>query len=117
MVTKTKASAKSKSAAKSKNQSITVADISQRIEHHLQFTMGEHSNANQKPAYWRATSLALNDIIVEKLQSTKARQSKSEVKSVNYLSLEYLMGRLLSNNLHNLGLYTNTEKALTKNGL
>ena len=116
MVSKTKASTKVKSAVKSKNQSITVADISQRIEHHLQFTSGEQSSANQKPAYWRATSLALNDIIVEKLQSTKARQSQSEAKSVNYLSLEYLMGRLLSNNLHNLGLYTNTEKALKKMG-
>jgi len=108
MVSKTKASTKVKSAVKSKNQSITVADISQRIEHHLQFTSGEQSSANQKPAYWRATSLALNDIIVEKLQSTKARQSENEAKSVNYLSLEYLMGRLLSNNLHNLGIYTNT---------
>ncbi len=116
MVTKTKASAKSTSAAKNKSQSITVADIGQRIEHHLQFTLSEQSSVNQKPAYWRATSLALNDIIVKKLQSTKARQSESEAKSVNYLSLEYLMGRLLSNNLHNLGLYTNTEKALKKMG-
>ncbi len=115
MVSKTKASTK-KPAVKSNKQSITVADISQRIEHHLQFTMGEQSSANQKPAYWRATSLALNDIIVEKLQSTKARQNQNEAKSVNYLSLEYLMGRLLSNNLHNLGLYTNTEKALQKMG-
>lgn len=115
MVSKTKASTK-KPAVKSKKQSITVADISQRIEHHLQFTIGEQSSVNQKPAYWRATSLALNDIIVEKLQSTKARQNQNEAKSVNYLSLEYLMGRLLSNNLHNLGLYTNTEKALQNMG-
>ena len=114
MVTKTKAPAKAKSTTK--NQSISVTDISQRIEHHLQFTLSEQSHANQKPAYWRATSLALNDIIVEKLQSTKQRQHQSEAKSVNYLSLEYLMGRLLSNNLHNLGLYTNTEKALKKLG-
>ena len=114
MVTKTKTSTKTQSAAK--NQPMTVADISQRIAHHLQFTQGEQVCADQKPAYWRATSLALNDIIVEKLQSTKTRQQQSEVKSVNYLSLEYLMGRLLANNLHNLDLYKNTEKALKDMG-
>ena len=114
MVTKTKTSTKTQSAAK--NQPMTVADISQRIAHHLQFTQGEQVCADQKPAYWRATSLALNDIIVEKLQSTKIRQQQSEAKSVNYLSLEYLMGRLLANNLHNLDLYKNTEKALKDMG-
>ncbi|WP_241238903.1 glycogen/starch/alpha-glucan phosphorylase [Colwellia sp. Arc7-635] len=114
MVTKTKTSTKTQSAAK--NQPMTVADISQRIAHHLQFTQGEQVCADQKPAYWRATSLALNDIIVEKLQSTKTRQQQSEAKSVNYLSLEYLMGRLLANNLHNLDLYKNTEKALKDMG-
>lgn len=116
MVTKTKTSTETQSTTNNKTQSITVADISQRIEHHLKFTLGEQTNVDQKPAYWRATSLALNDIIVAKLQSTNARQQQSEAKSVNYLSLEYLMGRLLSNNLHNLDLYTHTETALKKMG-
>jgi starch phosphorylase len=116
MVTKSKASTKAASTTKNTAPSVTVAQMSQRIKHHLQFTLSEQSACDQKPAYWRATSLALNDIIVEKLQSTKVRQNQSEAKSVNYLSLEYLMGRLLSNNLHNLDLYTNTEKALKSLG-
>ena len=95
---------------------LSVSEISQRIKHHLQFTQSEQNGCDKKPAYWRATSLALNDVIVDKLQSTKARQQQSEVKSVNYLSLEYLMGRLLSNNLHNLDLYTPTQIALKNMG-
>ncbi|NQZ90134.1 MAG: glycogen/starch/alpha-glucan phosphorylase [Colwellia sp.] len=115
MITKTK---------KNNAADITTADLKKRIQHHLKNTLGDriisqttNENTQQnKQAYWHATSLALNEIIVDKLQQTKINQAKSENKSINYLSLEYLMGRLLSNNLHNLDLYKNTEKALKSLG-
>jgi starch phosphorylase len=115
MITKTK---------KDSAADITTVDLKKRIQHHLKSTLGDriisqatNENTQQnKQAYWHATSLALNEIIVEKLQATKVNQAKSESKSINYLSLEYLMGRLLSNNLHNLDLYKNTEKALKSLG-
>ena len=94
----------------------TSAHLKTQIEHHLQFTLGDKQRAGNKQALWQATSLALNDIIVKKLAATKAHQQKDDQKSVNYLSLEYLMGRLLSNNLHNLDLYQNTEQALKELG-
>jgi starch phosphorylase len=104
--------------------SISTADIKKRIQHHLNSTLGDrvisqdiHENTTlNKQAYWQATSLALNEVIVDKLQASKVQQAKSANKSINYLSLEYLMGRLLSNNLHNLDLYKNTEKALKSLG-
>ena len=115
MITKTK---------KDNAADITKVDLKKRIQHHLKSTLGDriisqatNENTQQnKQAYWHATSLALNEIIVEKLQATKVNQAKSESKGINYLSLEYLMGRLLSNNLHNLDLYKNTEKALKSLG-
>ena len=115
MITKTK---------KNNAADITTADLKQRIQHHLKNTLGDrlisqttNENTQQnKQAYWQATSLALNEIIVDKLQETKVNQAKSKSKSINYLSLEYLMGRLLSNNLHNLDLYKSTEKALKSLG-
>lgn len=113
MITKTLL--KTPSTVDNNASAITAAQISQRIQHHLQFTQAEN-NCNNKSAHWRATSLALNDIIVNKLQSTKNRQQQSSAKSVNYLSLEYLMGRLLSNNLHNLDLYEKTASALKQMG-
>jgi starch phosphorylase len=104
--------------------SISTAELKKRIQYHLSNTLGDRlisqntkENSEQnKQAYWQATSLALNEIIVEKLQATKIQQAKSASKSINYLSLEYLMGRLLSNNLHNLNLYKTTEKALKSLG-
>ena len=93
--------------------------LQKSIEHHLKFTLGDVCKKNNtaiNQAHWQAVSLAVNDIIIDKLEATKAKQSQAENKSVNYLSLEYLMGRLLSNNLHNLGLYSATEAAVKSLG-
>ncbi|WP_286262841.1 glycogen/starch/alpha-glucan phosphorylase [Thalassotalea atypica] len=91
---------------------ITKAELTKRIKHHLNFTLDDVTDNQNKEAYWKATSLAINDIVVEKLQATKARQQSANARSVNYLSLEYLMGRMLSNNLHNLGVYEAAEAAV-----
>ncbi|GHE78090.1 glycogen/starch/alpha-glucan phosphorylase [Thalassotalea profundi] len=108
----------------SNKNTLDSAMLKVRIEHHLSHTLGDIIINNvidkqcteTKKAYWHATSLALNEVITEKLNQSQLRQSQSACKSVNYLSLEYLMGRLLSNNLHNLDLYTITEKVLKSLG-
>ena len=117
MATKTQAKTKSASAsnASRSKQELSTADLKKRIQHHLQFTKGD-SAVQSKQAVWKATSLALQDVIVEKLEATKLHQQTNESKSINYLSLEYLMGRMLSNNLHNLDLYTTVEKSLKSLG-
>jgi len=100
---------------KTKTQ-MTPAEFKQRISHHLQFTLGDSDLSTDKHAWWKATCLAVNEAIFEKLQSTKKRHQSQDTRSINYLSLEYLMGRLLSNNLHNLGLFEPAEKALKSLG-
>lgn len=56
----------------------------------------------------------LLDITQEKAQSLPANQSK---KKLYYVSAEFLIGKLLSNNLLNLGLYDDVKKQLEKNGI
>ncbi|MBL4942144.1 MAG: glycogen/starch/alpha-glucan phosphorylase [Colwellia sp.] len=120
MVTKTKtakttakASKKNSAANATVNSVISASELKARIQHHLQFTLGDIADEEEiKSAHWQATSLALQDIVIAKLNKTKKRQFAQDAKSVNYLSLEYLMGRLLSNNLHNVDLYNVAEKAL-----
>jgi glycogen phosphorylase len=95
---------------------INSAEFKQRIIHHLKFTLGDSDRSTNKQAWWQATCLAVNETIFEKLQSTKNNHIANDARSINYLSLEYLMGRLLSNNLHNLGLFEPAEKALKSLG-
>jgi len=99
-----------------KSQNISPTEFKQRILHHLQFTLGDCDNSTNKQAWWQATCLAVNESVFAKLQSTKSTHIQSDARSVNYLSLEYLMGRLLSNNLHNLGLFEVADKAVKSLG-
>jgi glycogen phosphorylase len=74
--------------------------------------------ANATPdELFRATAAALRPRIVEGLLETAARFRAAQAKSVYYLSMEFLLGRSLGNNLHNLGVYGALESALAELGL
>ncbi|MCL2845428.1 MAG: glycogen/starch/alpha-glucan phosphorylase [Chitinivibrionia bacterium] len=57
-------------------------------------------------------SLAMRDRLVERWIETQKTYTESNAKRVHYLSLEFLMGRLLGNNVSNLGITENTKGAL-----
>jgi len=71
----------------------------------------DSQKANNK-AWWNATCYAVNELVFDKLTKTHQSHSDKDTRAVNYLSLEFLMGRLLSNNLQNLELFSVAEDAL-----
>src|SRR5438105_5104330 len=52
----------------------------------------------------RAVGLAVRDLLVERHLATEERFRRADAKRLYYLSLEFLIGRSLHNNLANLGL-------------
>ncbi|MCL1947765.1 MAG: glycogen/starch/alpha-glucan phosphorylase [Chitinivibrionia bacterium] len=62
-------------------------------------------------------SLAMRDRLVERWIETQKKYTAKNTKRVYYLSLEFLMGRLLGNNVSNLGITDNTRTALKDLGL
>ncbi|MBU3760062.1 MAG: glycogen/starch/alpha-glucan phosphorylase [Candidatus Omnitrophica bacterium] len=64
-----------------------------------------------------ALSMAVRDRIVERWISTQQNFEKENPKRVYYLSLEFLIGRLLSNNLLNLNLVSSAREALKDLGI
>lgn len=65
--------------------------------------------------YW-ALSLAIRDRIVERWIKTQQRYHKQKMRRVYYLSMEFLIGRLLGNNTYNLGLEKPSQEALEELG-
>lgn len=94
----------------------STTDFKARVQHHLKYTLNSLNDTDNKEGYWKAISLAVNELVVSKLQETRTRHIEQDVREVNYLSLEYLVGRMLSNNLHNLGIYDIAEAAAKELG-
>tara|TARA_B100001093_G_scaffold133428_1_gene126119 strand:- start:4682 stop:7150 length:2469 start_codon:yes stop_codon:yes gene_type:complete len=77
-----------------------------------------HSPESATPGdWWRAVSLAVRGRMLETATSQHRSHRENNVRRVYYLSLEYLMGRLLENNLVNLGLYEDCRDAVAELGI
>jgi starch phosphorylase len=95
----------------------TKTDWSSQLQEQLrnQFTKGPGDATPDE--LFRAASGALSPRLVDGLIKTAARFDATDAKAIYYLSMEFLLGRSLSNNLHNLGLYGEMERAFSNLGL
>jgi len=66
--------------------------------------------------WWRALSLTVRGRILERAYEARRTGKYQNVKRAYYLSLEYLMGRVLVNNLVNLGILDSCRAALSEMG-
>ena len=66
---------------------------------------------------FKAVALAVRDRLVDRMLATEARYRQAQAKRVYYLSIEFLMGRSLRNNLDNLGLFALCQEALRSMGV
>ena len=60
---------------------------------------------------------AINELIFEHLAETQQRHSDQDARAVHYFSMEFLMGTLMSNNLHKFRLFQPCVEALEEMGM
>lgn len=65
---------------------------------------------------FQAVSYAIKDTIIDQWIATHKEYEKKNAKTVYYLSMEFLMGRALGNNLINLTCYNEVKEALDELG-
>lgn len=115
---------KSTSAMKNKNNSIFFTDkeeansfsLSNQFAEHLEFDLvRDKITATPDDAYF-ALSMSIRDRLVRRWIRTQQRYKEEDVKRVYYLSLEFLMGRLLGNALINMNFYDECYKILKEDG-
>ena len=94
----------------------TTDSLKLSITNHLRFTLGAYVETASENDWYVATSLAVRDRVMERATQSRRQHRAQGVRRVHYLSLEYLMGRLLENNLRNAGIYDATKQALAEMG-
>lgn len=85
-------------------QDLTDATLRADILRHLTFTMGKDADHASRYDWRMALSYAIRDRIVEPWFAATRRTNAESRKRVYYLSMEFLIGRLLEDATNNLGL-------------
>ncbi len=85
-----------------KNRQQLADKLKHEIVHHLKFSLGKRVVEAEPEHFFTALAMAVKDWSNEKMYDTAARHSSKDPKRIYYLSVEYLIGRSLENNLVNL---------------
>ncbi|MDK2885726.1 MAG: glycogen phosphorylase [Thermosipho sp. (in: thermotogales)] len=92
--------------------------IQQNFIDHLNLTIGKDFKNASLYDKFHALSLIVKDKVVEKwLETQKKYYNNNNIKRVYYLSIEFLIGRLLYNNILNLKIDNEIKKAMEEIGL
>jgi starch phosphorylase len=78
--------------------------LSQRARFHLRYSLGVRQDGASAADLSRAFALAVREPLIDGLFASEKARRALDSKRVYYLSMEFLMGRSLGNNLVNLGL-------------
>ncbi|HEX9870441.1 MAG TPA: glycogen/starch/alpha-glucan phosphorylase [Candidatus Tectomicrobia bacterium] len=92
--------------------STTASALQESIYYHIRYSLGQSWENLSKHHLFAAVVLAVRDRIVDRMLATEARYQASDAKSLYYLSMEFLMGQSLSNNLYNLRILDECQQAL-----
>ena len=92
----------------------TATELANMIERKLSHNFGVSPKQASDEIFYKACVMVLLEIMGERKAEFKKKADEQESKTVYYLSMEFLMGRSLKNNLYNLELTDAMEGALKK---
>ncbi len=91
---------------------LALAEIKSAILSKLRLAIGKDAGMATRHDWYKAAALALRDRIVHRWLTAEKKSYDAGAKRVYYLSLEFLIGRLFTDALNNMGLLKVFETAL-----
>lgn len=107
----------SKVAKKASKKELNSKSIKEDILDHLRFTLAKDEYSRTEWDLYRSVVLSILDRLHDRWIDTQQKYYKSDAKRVYYISMEFLIGRMLDNALINLGIQDEVKNALEELGL
>ncbi len=98
------------------NKQITPKELETLIAGKLQRHFGKEANEATNEQLYSACAYVVRDLMMEKWVATKDKAEEQSAKQIYYLSMEFLIGRSMLNNIYNLEIDKAFVKALDKLG-
>ena len=95
---------------------ITAKEFKDRINKYMEINFGSDLESGSKRQVYQAVLGATNLILAEKKFKYNKKVKEQEAKKVYYMSMEFLVGTSLRNNLWNLGIEEEISKMLKDHG-
>ena len=99
------------------NKHVTASAMAERLIDVLRHRVGKDERAAKQHDWFNAAILTLRDDIIDRWMESTRRTYAEGGKRVYYLSLEFLIGRLMRDALSNMGLTRDMAQALREHGL
>ena len=94
-----------------------LASLPVELRRHLTITLGHDGRDVDRSYLYRALSIAARDRLIAGWQNTRERMKLSDGRKVYYLSLEFLIGRSMTNAIQNLDIDEASRAALHQYGV
>lgn len=102
---------------KVKETKITKEDIKDSLKNHLESNYAKELDYATKMDVYNSFVFTVRDLLIKKWIKAKREYAIKGSKYVAYMSMEFLMGRALSNALINLDIYDECKDALSELGI
>lgn len=87
------------------------------VYHYLKYSVGKDREDASQHDLFNAVAFATRERLIDIMLDTEKRYQEQDAKRLYYLSMEFLMGRALGNNLHNLEIFDLCKDALIEMGV
>lgn len=91
--------------------------VSSDLARHFHLTLGRDANKETHHYLYNAAALTVRDRLVERWRQTRERHKQAGAKQVAYISMEFLMGRALTNAVLNMDIESSMQQALKNYGV
>ena len=98
-------------------EALSASSVEDSIRRHVKYSLAKPWRDVSSNDLFMAVALSVRDLLTERMLETEEYVRAEDLKTLSYISIEFLIGRLLTNNLYNLRAFELYRQACTNLGI